>query len=503
MAKKSSTVKSVYSKLNAEMGTLPPQAVEFEELVLGAAMLEKDVYYKIADILDEKMFYKESNGIIFSAIKQLAVNAESVDMVTVMEQLRKNNKVEEIGGPAYIANLTKSVGSGAHAEYHARIINQKFIQRELIRISSEIQERSFEDSEDVSDLLNFAEKEIFDIAQGIDKKETQPINVIIDEALELIAEASKRDDGLSGLASGFTELDKVTSGWQKSDLVIIAARPAMGKTAFILSMTRNMAVHHDLGVAFFSLEMSSVQLVNRMIVSTTHLDHKKIKNGRLEKWEWKQLEEKIEGLQKAPIFIDDTPALSIFELRAKVRRLKSQFKIDIIMVDYLQLMRGSDNSGNREQEVSMISRSLKAMAKEFNVPVITLSQLNRSVEMRGGDKKPQLSDLRESGAIEQDADMVMFIHRPEYYGLTENADGEDTRNLAELIIAKHRNGETGTVKLKFKKEYTEFSDWDSLSLDGDLSVTTVQSKLNNNDDAPALDDGFDAPNEFTDTNTPF
>ena len=493
MAKKSNTVKSVYNKLNAEMGTLPPQAVDFEELVLGASMLEKDVYYKIADILDEKMFYKEKNGIIFSAIKQLAVNAESVDIVTVMEQLRKNNKVEEIGGPAYLAKLTKSVGSGAHAEYHARIINQKFIQRELIRISSEIQERSFEDSEDVSDLLNFAEKEIFEVAQGIDKKETKAIGIVIEEAIELIEEASKRPDGLSGLASGFTDLDKITSGWQKSDLVIIAARPAMGKTAFILSMTKNMAVNHNLGVAFFSLEMSSIQLVNRMIVSATKLDHKKIKNGRLEKWEWTQLEEKIEGLQKAPIFIDDTPALSIFELRAKIRRLKSQHKIDIVMIDYLQLMRGSDKSGNREQEVSMISRSLKAMAKEFNVPVITLSQLNRSVEMRGGDKKPQLSDLRESGAIEQDADMVMFIHRPEYYGLTQDSDGVDTRGLAELIIAKHRNGETGNVKLKFKKEYTEFSDWDSLSLDDDTSVT-FGSKMN--DDA---DNGFDGTNDF---NTP-
>ena len=270
----------------------------------------------------------------------------------------------------------------------------------------------------------------------------------------------------------------------------------MGKTAFIVSMAKNMAVNHNLGVAFFSLEMSAVQLVNRMIVSTTHLDHKKIKNGKLEKWEWKQLEEKIEGLTNSPIYIDDTPALSIFELRAKIRRLKSQYKIDILMIDYLQLMRGADNAGNREQEVSLISRSLKAMAKEFDVPVITLSQLNRSVEMRGGDKKPQLSDLRESGAIEQDADMVMFIHRPEYYGITEDLEGEDNRGLAELIIAKHRAGETGTVRLKFKKEYTEFSDWDSLSLDGDLSVTTVQSKLNSSTNA-SNDEGFSAPNEFT------
>jgi replicative DNA helicase len=265
----------------------------------------------------------------------------------------------------------------------------------------------------------------------------------------------------------------------------------MGKTAFILSMAKNMAVDHNIGVAFFSLEMSSIQLVNRMIVSASKLDHKKIKNGRLEDWEWVQLEEKIEGLTNAPIYIDDTPALSIFELRAKIRRLKSQYKIDIIMIDYLQLMRGSDKSGNREQEVSTISRSLKAMAKEFNVPVITLSQLNRSVESRGGDKKPQLSDLRESGAIEQDADMVLFIHRPEYYGLTETAEGESTAGLAELIIAKHRNGETGTVKLKFKKEYTEFSDWDSFVLDDDFVPKIVESKINKKDDDglnPNIDD---------------
>ena len=479
---KSTSIKSVYDQLNVELGKLPPQAVDFEEAVLGAAMLEKDAFINIADILTSEMFYKEVNQKIYSAIRDLAVESTSVDLMTVTQELRKRNELELVGGALYLAQLTNKVGSAAHVETHARIIAQKYIQRELIMISSEIQKKAYDDSEDVKDLLDLAESKIFGLAQGAGSKDSTHIKPIIDEAINLIREAGKRSDGLSGAPSGFTELDKITSGWQKSDLIIIAARPAMGKTAFILSMARNMAVEHDRGIAFFSLEMANVQLVNRLIVAETQLAHDKIKNGRLEPYEWEQLDMKLERLINAPIFIDDTPALSIFELRAKCRRLMSQHKIDMIMVDYLQLMTGPTSSGNREQEVSNISRSLKALAKELSVPIITLSQLNRSVEQRAGDKRPQLSDLRESGAIEQDADMVFFIHRPEYYGLSEDADGNDTKGLAELIIAKHRNGETGIVNLKFKKEFAQFTDWDSFNLPSEPSQVILPSKGLGGDD---------------------
>ena len=503
--KKNSGIKSVYEQINIELGKMPPNAVEFEEAVLGACMIEKDAYLNIAEILKPEMFYKENHQKIFKAIHNIAVDSESVDIITVTQELRKNNTLDEIGGPVYLAQLTNKVGSAAHIEIHARIIQQKYVQRELIRISSEIQKKSYDDSEDVKDLLDFAESEIFAIAEGSGSKDSRHIRPIIDEALELIHEAAKRPDGLSGLASGFTELDKITPGWQKSDLIIIAARPAMGKTAFVLSMARNMAVEYDQAVALFSLEMSAVQLVNRLIVAESELAHDKIKNGKLEPYEWEQLDIKLEKLYNAPIFIDDTPALSVFELRAKCRRLKSQNKLDIVIIDYLQLMTGPASSGNREQEVSNISRSLKALAKELNVPIITLSQLNRSVETRSGDKRPQLSDLRESGAIEQDADMVFFIHRPEYYGLTQDADGNDTKGLAELIIAKHRNGATGIVNLKFKPEFAQFTGYDTFNLPEDPGEIRVSSRINEIDDK-AMNSGineFDIPAPPPDDEAPF
>ncbi len=505
--KKNSGINSVYDQINIELGKMPPNAVEFEEAVIGACMIEKDAYLNIAEILKPEMFYKENHKKIFKAIHNIAVSSESVDLITVTQELRKQHQLDEIGGPLYLAQLTNKVGSAAHIEIHARVIQQKYIQRELIRVSSEIQKKSYDDSEDVKDLLDYAESEIFAIAEGSGSKDARHIKPIIDEALELIHEAAKRPDGLSGLPSGFTQLDKITSGWQKSDLVIIAARPAMGKTAFVLSMARNMAVEYNQAVALFSLEMSSVQLVNRLIVAETELAHDKIKNGKLERFEWEQLEIKLDRLYKAPMYIDDTPALSVFELRAKCRRLKSQGKLDIIIIDYLQLMTGPSSSGNREQEVSNISRSLKALAKELNVPIITLSQLNRSVETRSGDKRPQLSDLRESGAIEQDADMVFFIHRPEYYGLTQDAEGNDTKGLAELIIAKHRNGATGIVNLRFKPEFAQFTDYDTFSLPEDPGEIVISSKLNSIDEDKAFNAGlneFDTPSQNTnDDEAPF
>jgi replicative DNA helicase len=424
-----------------EYGKIPPQALELEETVLGAVMLEKDALITIIDLLKPESFYKESHQKIFSSILKLSLEEKPIDILTVTEELRKAKELDTVGGAFYITSLTSRVSSAAHIEYHARIIAQKFIQRELIRISTEIQNRSYDESTDVDDLLDFSEKELFNIAEGNIKKETLRINVLIKEAINQIEEAGKREDNLSGIPSGFTKIDRITSGWQNSDLIIIAARPSMGKTAFVLSMTRNMAVEHKRPVAVFSLEMSSLQLVNRLIVSETKLPSERIRNGKLHDYEWEQLEIKIKNLVDAPIFIDDTPAISIYELRAKCRRLKMQHDVGIIIIDYLQLMTGtSDTRGNREQEVSTISRSLKAIAKELNVPIIALSQLNRAVETRGGTKRPQLSDLRESGAIEQDADMVLFIHRPEYYGFFEDEEGNSNLGIAEIIIAKHRNG---------------------------------------------------------------
>jgi len=466
-----------------ELGKVPPQAVELEEAVLGAIMLEKDAIIAVQEILKPDCFYKETHRLIFEAIVTLSSRMEPIDLLTVTEELKKEGKLDQIGGPYFLTQLTSKVASAAHIEYHARIVTQKYIQRELIRVSSEIQERSFDQTIDVDDLLDFAEGQLFEVAFGNIKKETQKIDLVIDQAIKRIEEISKKETGLSGVPSGFTRLDRITSGWQPSDLIIIAARPSMGKTAFMLSMARNMAVEHERSVAIFSLEMSSIQLANRMIVSETELAAEKIRNGKLKTFEWEQLEIRLKKLMEAPIFIDDTPAISVFELRAKARRLKIRHKIELLVVDYLQLMTGpQDAQGNREQEVSSISRSLKAIAKELDIPIIALSQLNRSVELRSGDKRPQLSDLRESGAIEQDADLVLFIHRPERFGLTEDANGQSTIGLADIIIAKHRNGATGDLRLRFKSELAKFTELDDdfAALTGlpDNGAVILESKMN-------------------------
>ena len=482
---------------------MPPQAIELEEAVLGALMLEKDAVLSVIDILEPRSFYKDVHQKVYQAILNLSQKHEAIDILTVSEELKRIGDLDEVGGPYYISQLTGKVASAAHVDYHARIIQQKFIQRELIRISSDIQQKAFDDSIDVLDLLDYSENELFSIAEGNIKKDTEKIHGLIQEALENIQAASQREDGLSGVPSGFTNIDRITSGWQPSDLVIIAARPSMGKTAFVLSMARNIAVEHNRPVGFFSLEMSSLQLVNRLIVSETELASEKIKNGRLANYEWQQLEYKIKKLVDAPFFIDDTPAISVFEFRAKCRRLKAQHNIELIIIDYLQLMTsGVDNKGSREQEVSNISRSLKAIAKEINVPIIALSQLNRSVEMRSGDKRPHLSDLRESGAIEQDADLVLFIHRPERYGITEDENGTSLVGIADIIIAKHRNGSVGDVRLKFVNEFAKFMDLDYPVGEEyeNMEAVTYGSKMNqdieDNNDIP-LNRNFDT--DYTDT----
>ncbi|MGL5620493.1 MAG: replicative DNA helicase [Tannerellaceae bacterium] len=459
-----------------EMGKLQPQAKELEEAVLGALMLEKDAYSIVSEILKPESFYEKSHQMIYSSIVDLAASQRPIDMLTVTEQLKKRGELDLVGGPFYIAQLTSRVASSAHIEYHSRIIAQKYLARELISFTSHVQTKAFDETIDVDDLMQEAEGKLFEISQRNVKKDTTQINPIIKEAIELLQTAASRDTGLSGLRTGFDGLDKITSGWQNSDLIIIAARPAMGKTAFVLSMAKNMAVNNGSPVALFSLEMSNVQLVNRLIVNVCEIPGEKNKSGQLAPYEWEQLDFKIKELYDAPIFVDDTPSLSVFELRTKARRLVREHGIRCIIIDYLQLMNASGmNFGSREQEVSMISRSLKGLAKELNIPIIALSQLNRGVENRQGHegKRPQLADLRESGAIEQDADMVCFIHRPEYYKITEDERGNSLIGLAEIIIAKHRNGATGDVRLRFKNEFAKF-----MNLEEDLSVKEFSSSMN-------------------------
>jgi replicative DNA helicase len=469
-----------------DFGRVPPQSIDMEEAVLGAIMLEKEAVIAILDILKPESFYKDTHQKIYSAIFELSKKEYPVDLYTVTEELRSTGDLDSVGGAVYLTQLTSKVVSAAHVEFHARIVAQKYIQRELIRVSSDIQVRAFDDTNDVNELLDYSENELFQIAEGNIKKEIAPIGLVLKDAIHEIEEASKREDALVGVPSGFTRLDRLTSGWQNSDLIIVAARPSMGKTAFALSMARNMAVDHKKSIAIFSLEMSSVQLVNRLIVAETELPSNRIRNGRLNEQEWKQLEEKIKTLEKAKIFIDDTPAISVFELRAKCRRLKAQHKLDLAVVDYLQLMTGPAGSGSREQEVSSISRSLKSIAKELAIPIIALSQLNRSVEVRGGSKRPQLSDLRESGAIEQDADMVIFIHRPEKYGLDTFENGAPTKGVAEIILSKNRNGPVDDVMLRFREERAQFADIDEINFDAINSgpnegSVTLGSKMNNDD----------------------
>ncbi len=497
--------KAVTSKSNLlneallEHGKVPPQAVDLEEAVLGAMMLEKDAVTAVIDILTPAVFYKEAHQKIFSAIHRLFEKSEPIDILTVTQELKSAGELDMIGGPYYITMLTSRIASAANVEYHARIIQQKYIQRELIKISSDIIRDAYEDTTDVFNLLDKAEQNLFSVSETNLRRNYEDMPSLVKQAIEDIESARNADTHFRGVPSGYTELDRITSGWQKSDLIILAARPSMGKTAFALSIARNIAVDHDMPVAVFSLEMSAVQLVTRLISAETEIPAGKLKQGELADHEWHQLNSKINNLVDAKIFIDDTPALSIFELRAKCRRLKQQHDIQMVFIDYLQLMSGSDdNRGNREQEISKISRSLKALAKELDIPVLALSQLSRNVENRPGQaKRPILSDLRESGAIEQDADLVMFIYRPEYYKLDTFEDETPTEGLAEIIIAKHRNGAVGDVRLKFVKHLAKFEDYfpnpigdNYTPADVNAGLVTRPSKMNDFDD---FSDGIQNP----------
>ena len=459
--RKKSNIKVVEVPQVDSYGHRQPQNLDMENAVVGAVMIEQDAYGMVSEILKPESFYDHRNQLIYKAVQNLSLQQKPVDMLSVTDYLEQQGELEEAGGPANIVALANGVTSSAHIVYHAKVVQQKYLARQMITFASTVLTKAFDQTQDVADLLNEAEMSIFNLSQNNMKKSAQQINPYIREVMDMISKAASRTDGLSGLSSGFEGIDKMTSGWQNSDLVIIAARPAMGKTAFVLSMMKKMAIDMRQPIAMFSLEMSNAQLVRRLMGNVCEISGEKLRNGQLKPNEWAQLDARVQTMNDAPVYLDDTSGLSIFELRTKARRLVREHDVKMIMIDYLQLMTASGaNFNSRQEEVSIIGRSLKGLAKELDIPIVALSQLNRGVENREGNegKRPQLSDLRESGAIEQDADIVCFIHRPEYYGITLDENNRDMRGMAEFIIAKHRNGATGIVKMKFRHEFARFED---------------------------------------------
>ena len=463
MADKNNTPRQRKTNVNPidnNYGHLQPQALEIEKIVLGALMIDKDAFTVVSEILRPETFYDKRHEKIYLAIQNLNMEEKPVDILTVVEELKREGTLEDIGGAVYIAELSQHVVSSAHIELHARILAQKFLARQLISFASEIETRAFDESVDIDELMQHAEGSLFELSQKNMRQDYTQIDPVLERSVKNIQKAASNTGGLTGVPSGYTKLDEITSGWQPSDLVIIAGRPAMGKTSFALSIAKNIIVDYEVPVAFFSLEMNDEQLVNRLISNVCEIPGSKVMNGQLNEAEWSRLDKNVRKLQGKPLYIDDTAGLSIFELRTKARRLVREKNVQLIMIDYLQLMNAKGaRFGSRQEEVSTISRSLKGLAKELNIPVIALSQLNRTVENREGleGKRPQLSDLRESGAIEQDADMVLFVHRPEYYHIYQDEKGNDLRGMAQIIIAKHRKGAVGDVLLNFKGEYTRFS----------------------------------------------
>lgn len=446
-------------------GKIPPQANDMEQAVLGAVMLEKDKLAEVLEIIQSpECFYVDAHQKIYAAIRRLFDKGEPVDLLTVTEELRRSDELEIVGGAYFLTILTTSVLTSAHVEAHARVVMEKFVQRELIRLSGNIIADAYEDSTDVFDLLDKAESNLYEITDKHLRKNFKSLNEVLATTIKEIEEAKERKEDVTGVPTGYRHLDQVTAGWQKNALIIVAARPAVGKTAFCLNLAMNAALNSNkpYPVAFFSLEMGAGELVKRMLAATTEVSMDAITKGRMQQHEFVQLTERMKKLSTAKIFLDDQAALNIFELRAKARRLKQRHDIQLIVIDYLQLMQADANKGggNREQEISKISRDLKSLAKELEIPIIALSQLNRSVESRKESKVPQLSDLRESGAIEQDADMVMFLYRPEYYGINNNEMGEPIEGETHIHIAKNRSGSTDTVKVRFIKEYQKFVDLD-------------------------------------------
>ena len=492
-----------YDQAFALNGKTPPQALDIEEAVLGALMLDQNAIVNAIEILRKEFFYKAENQYIFSAIHNLVERARPVDMLTVVEELRSEGNLENAGGAYYIAQITNRITSSAHVEHHARILSEKFIQRELIRISTDTISKAYDETTDVVNLLDGTEQQLMDINDNNFRSDYQNMSDIVASAINEIEEARKIEGGITGIPTGLVDLDEITAGFHPGTLIILAARPAMGKTALAITMMRNMAIDYKRPVAFFSLEMPATELGMRLISSESEIEASKLKKGDISDTLKNLITEKTQSLNTAPIFIDDTPQLSIFELRAKCRRLKQRFEIQAVFIDYLQLMRSeSDNRNtNREQEISTISRQLKALSKELKIPIISLAQLSRAVETRGGSKEPMLSDLRESGAIEQDADMVMFIFRPEYYNIPTYEDGSSTMGMADLIIAKHRSGSTGRVRLKFTPQYAKFENpMKTMQSSNEIPANenfdgsfTVESRINDDDSADFSGESFPSP----------
>ena len=480
--------------LGLEMGNKPPQALDVEEAVLGAMLIEPSCVDQAMEEFNQssEYFYDPKHRMIFEAMCSLVNEHAAIDLLTVSSKLKAEGNLDAVGGSIFVADLTRKVGTAAHIEYYIKILKQKNIQRNLITSSYDILKQAYDDSINVDDLIDSAQSKVYDAIKNNVKKEVQEVGSLINEALTQLEERQGQT-GLSGVPSGFPTIDAITQGWQPTDLIILAARPSVGKTAFSLNLARNAAVQFHMPVAFFSLEMSALQLVKRLMTSESGLAADKIKGGvKLEPYEWKQLEVKLKELASAPLYIDDTPGLPITEFRTKLKTLVKNKGVRLVFVDYLQLMQGPPElRGLREQEVAAISRTLKATAKELNVPIIALSQLSRNaVQRTGSTGKPQLSDLRESGSIEQDADMVIFIHRPDFLGFTEDPEA---RGNTQVIIAKHRNGATTDVDMNFVKDQVRFMELDEAL---DVAARSMDSAMNNSPfyDSPSQAGGF-APNE--------
>ena len=479
-----SVSKKKTTTIDTTLGHVPPQDVEIEKALLGALLIDRDAFTVVSELISPETFWDPRHQKIYHAIQTLNIKELPVDYLTVMDELKREGTYEEVGAPAYVIGLTENVMSSAHIEHHASILADKYMARELISFSSRVATNAFDEGQDIKDVMQDAETDLFVISQNNLKQDYTQIDPVLKQARDAIQKAAANTGGVTGVSTGYTELDKITSGWQKSDLIIIAGRPAMGKTSFALSLAKNIAIDEKIPVAFFSLEMNNLQLVNRLISNVCSISGTKILNGQLDDDEWKRFDNNIGKMQGAPLYVDDTAGLSIFELRTKARRLVREKKVELIMIDYLQLMNASGAKFNsRQEEVSTISRSLKGLAKELDIPIIALSQLSRAVEQRPGEqgKVPQLSDLRESGAIEQDADIVIFVHRPEYYHILEDSQGNSLKGMAQICIAKHRKGATKDVTLSFKSEYTRFAnpdEFDSYSVSGPTDGSFRGSRMN-------------------------
>ena len=479
-----SVSKKKTTTIDTTLGHVPPQDVEIEKALLGALLIDRDAFTVVSELISPETFWDPRHQKIYHAIQTLNIKELPVDYLTVMDELKREGTYEEVGAPAYVIGLTENVMSSAHIEHHASILADKYMARELISFSSRVATNAFDEGQDIKDVMQEAEADLFVISQNNLKQDYTQIDPVLKQARDAIQKAAANTGGVTGVSTGYTELDKITSGWQKSDLIIIAGRPAMGKTSFALSLAKNIAIDEKIPVAFFSLEMNNLQLVNRLISNVCSISGTKILNGQLDDDEWKRFDNNIGKMQGAPLYVDDTAGLSIFELRTKARRLVKEKKVELIMIDYLQLMNASGAKFNsRQEEVSTISRSLKGLAKELDIPIIALSQLSRAVEQRPGEqgKVPQLSDLRESGAIEQDADIVIFVHRPEYYHIMEDAQGNSLKGMAQICIAKHRKGATKDVTLSFKSEYTRFAnpdEFDNYSVSGPTDGSFRGSRMN-------------------------